>query len=115
MIGLSTQETQTDGAIIFHEKATSELRRASPRASRVATLDGNAEVIHAGVSEGDRIFRIYADLTEEEAATVWAIYSAGTMIHFSCSEGFFLGYIQTLKLDNGALQLTFYVKERLSS
>jgi len=114
MIGLATQETQTDGAVVIYERANSELKRYQPRASRVALLDGTSEVIHSGVSDGDRIFRVYADVTEEEAAKIKSIYDAGQMIHFSCSEGFFLGYISDVRLDNGDLRLTYYVKERLS-
>jgi len=115
MISISTQATQDDGSVIFEENRKSELRVGYPRASRVATLDGGSEIVHSGVSEGDRIFRVYADLTEEEAATLWAIHNAGTLVHLSCREGFFLGLIQNLKLDNGALTLTFYVKARLST
>jgi hypothetical protein len=114
MIGLATQETQENGAIVFCENPKTELRKMSPRATRVATLDGNSQVIHSGVSEGDRIFRVYADLTEDETDTIQSIYSAGQLIHLACREGLFLGYISELKLDKGDLRLTFYVKERLS-
>jgi len=114
MIGLATVETQADGAVVIYEKATTTLREAQPRASRVATLDGGCVVIHGGVSVGDRVFRVEAEVSAEQEALVWSVYEAGANIHFACVLGHYLGYIADLKCENGALKLTFYVKEKLT-
>lgn len=115
MISLSTTTNQTNGTVTFEELPSSVLRRATARASRVATLDGGCVVIHGGVADCDREFYVAARLTEAQATSVWAIYEAGTNIWLSCSEGAFLGYIAELALDNGNLSMSFRVKEKLSS
>jgi len=115
MISISTQTQQADGTITIYEKATTVLRDTAARVSRTACLDGTAEITHNGTSEGDRIFRVYSDVTEAEAQTLWDNYDLGVNVYMACSEGFFLGAISRLKVDNGDMVLEFLVKEKKSS
>jgi len=115
MIGLSTIEASTNAPVVFEEAAQTQLRQAGPRASRVATLDGGCVVVHGGAPNCDRAFFISATLTESQAEALWALYAAETVLHLSCADGYFSGYINDIKIDNGDLSMTFYVKEKLSS
>lgn len=114
MISISTVEAFEIGAVVFHDDPRSTFLESAPRASRVATLDGGSQVIHGGVCEGDRTFRIYGELSEADTVKLWAIHFLGENVHLSCKVGFFLGYIESLHVDNGDLRMTFNVKEKLS-
>lgn len=114
MIGINAL-TQAGGSITFQEnRIETELGNTSARVQRSACLDGTAELKHHGVSDGDRTFQIMATLSEEDTVALWNIYQLGVQVYLSCSEGFFLGAIETFSLNNGNLNMTFLVKEKLS-
>lgn len=116
MIGISTITANTDGDIVIYETPDSKLLDLQPRISRVATLDGGAVLTHSGFAHGDRTLAIKAtDISEADAAKLRSLVENETLLYFSLSDGFFSGMIQRLVIDNGALQMTVLLKEKLSS
>jgi len=114
MISISTQASGS--SILFYEdRIETKLREASARVQRRATLDGGTSVTLTGAYDGDRTFLIYARVSEAEATTLWGLYDDGVKVFLSCSQGFFLGVIARIKLDNGDLYLEFWVQEKKST
>ena len=115
MIGINTVVTQTNGSIVIYELAKSSFRESTARVQRTATLDGGVVLNHNGFSNGDSTFRILARLSEADSDIVWDLYALGTNVYLSCPEGYFLGAMKSLNIDNGDMVLTFLVKEKKSA
>ena len=112
MIGLSKITQSTDNAaIIIKNLPRSRINDSVSRVSRSATLDGGAHIEHLGYSDSDRTLEIYSQLTESEKNAIWDFYKSETMINISCSDGFFYGAIDSLKVDNGKMKLILLIKE----
>ena len=111
MISISTIEATTDGEVDFEELPTSIFRATPARVVKAQTLDGDVVIDHRGFVTGDQEFTIKANIDETTADKLWAIYKANTFIYLSCKEGFFKGVMSNMKVDNGELNLTFFVKE----
>lgn len=113
MIIITTQVADTKGMVQFQESSESTLGDWIARVSRTKTLDGGVWINNSGVVDGDRTFTIKADLTEDHADGLEYIYRNYQTVNLSCSEGLFSGSIQALGLNNGELNMKFYVKEKL--
>lgn len=101
----------TVGAIIFRCKPESDVYVSQPRVKRTATLDGGAVIDHQGYSVGDRTIEIKAQISETEAAAVWALHEDATYLILHTWAGSFYGAISDLRIDRGDMRLTFLVKE----
>ena len=110
MISITTIAVGDPDGVLFYENIDTVLMDTPPRVSRSATLDGGSVVDHRGFCDGDREFKIKAQLTEDQAEDLWNIYRSETLVNISCGEGFFQGAISRMKLDGGRLEMTFLVK-----
>lgn len=111
MISITALESKTVDGVIFNELPTSVFRDTLPRVNRTRTLDGGAVVDHRGFVDGDRTFKIEAELDEPTTDALWSLYRAETLVNISCREGFFTGALADLKADGGRVTLLFWVKE----
>jgi len=114
MISISTFTTKTVSNIVFKEIEETKLRDFTARVSRTATLDGGSVITHSGVVDSDRILDIRAQLTEDQADDLQAIFESETLVFLSCRWGLFYGAIDILKISDGDLQLKFLVKDKLN-
>ena len=116
MISISTITADVNGAVIFKEMPDSRIADLEARVSRNATLDGGAEVVHSGVSDGDRTFQIRTNtLTETQVNNLKTIFESGNMVVVSSEIGCFYAAISRLKTDKNIIEMTIIVKEKLSS
>ena len=113
MVSFTSIYGDTDG-VIFEELTDSVFRSQEARVSKTRTLDGGTSIDHRGFSQGDREFRIRARLNESQAAGMEALQENETYLHLSCPAGFFKGVIAAMEIDNGLLDLDFWVKEKLN-
>lgn len=111
MVSITTLTAKTVDGVFFNEMPTSVFRDTPPRLTRTATLEGGAVLDHRGFSDGDRTFKINAELDESIADDLWTIHRTETLLNISCREGFFKGSISEMKIDGGRLQMVFLVKE----
>lgn len=114
MIGISTITANEEGSIIIQEKPESEIKRFPARVSRSATLDGGAVIVHSGFSHGDRTLRVMAELTQADADKITSLHQTETLVNISMPDGFFSGALSSLYIDNGAMDLTILIQEKLS-
>ena len=114
MIGISTITANPNGHIIINEKRDSELKRFPARVTRSATLDGGAVIQHSGFSHGDRKLRVMATLSEDDAAIIEFLHQTKTLLNISVQDGFYSGAFSNLIIDNGEMDLTILIKEKLS-
>lgn len=113
MIIITTQVADTKGMVQFQESSESTLGDWTARVSRTKTLDGGVWINNSGTVDGDRTLAIKAELTGEQADALEYIYRNYQTVDLSCSKGLFSGSIYTLGLNNGELNMKFYVKEKL--
>ena len=85
------------------------------RLSRSATLDGGAVISDGGVTDADRSFDFTAkQVPEETRETLWAMFQAEDLMHLSCPEGVFSGYLQKVKISASGVNVSFMVYEKLT-
>jgi hypothetical protein len=111
MVIITGIETGYD-AVEFDELPASEMGGSSPRVTKSQTLDGGVSFDHRGFVTADRQFRFKSYLSDEMAERFNSIYENETYVHLACKEGFFTGVIAQKKIDNGLLDMTFWVKEQ---
>ena len=111
MVSITAKITASIDGVIFQEKPESEFQSTSARVIRTPTLDGGVVVDHRGFSDGDRTFKIIAELDEDTTSDLWYMHRNLTLLNISCREGFFEGAISDMKADHGLMDLTFLVKE----
>jgi hypothetical protein len=111
MIGLSKVTQEAGGAIIFHKDSRSEIRKASARISRTATLDLGTVIDHQGYSAGDRTIRVITEVSPADADFIWSLFKAELWVNISTSDGFFYGAISDCEIDRGQLSMTILIKE----
>ena len=108
-----TSRTGTSDGVIFQELPSSRFKEITPRITKSKTLDGGVYIDHRGVVEGDREFDIRARLDEEESA-LELLHKNETLVNIACVQGFFLGAISYLSIDNGELDMTFWVHDSVT-
>lgn len=109
-----TSRTGTSDGVIFQELPSSRFKEITPRITKSKTLDGGVYIDHRGVVEGDREFDIRARLDEEESAALELLHKNETLVNIACVQGFFLGAISYLSIDNGELDMTFWVHDSVT-
>ena len=111
MISITTITGSYDGVII-DESADSAFKKYEPRLTKTKTLDGGTVIDHRGMIQADREITIKAtDLTPAQVAALELIVKNETYVNLSCDEGFFQGVIPRAEINNGVLDMLFYVKE----
>lgn len=115
MISISTLTQNTSGSLVLYEDADSSFEEMTARISRTKTLDGGVSINHSGFSHGDRTFTISAEITEAEAIILKNIHQTETLVWISCKEGFFTGVIESIDIEDGSLDMSILIKEKLST
>jgi hypothetical protein len=111
MISL-TSKTGSSQGVIFQEAADSKLSEFEPRLSKAKALDGRTIFDHRGLQTGDRELEIKAkNLSEETTALLEALVENETFVNLSCKSGFFEGAISRLSIENGNVDIIFWVRQ----
>lgn len=114
MIALRSYDAGSNSLAIINENADSELTESAARVSRTALLSGGVSIVHRGFDHGDRTFRIRADIDAETQAAIEAMRDDEVYLLADTNEGTFIVVIERFRCDNGSLELTLMVKERVS-
>ncbi len=114
MIGISTIDYNSSGALIIREATDSEMKSLSARLSRERTLDGGVVLTHSGVSHGDRTLSVMAAITEAEEEALRTIFEDETILQFALPDGFYTGAIERIVTDNGDLSMSVLIKEKIA-
>jgi hypothetical protein len=109
-----TSRTGTSAGVIFQESPKSKFKRVEPRITKSRTLDGGVYIDHRGVAEGDRVFEITARLDKDTADALELLHKNETLVNIACLQGFYLGAIAYLEIDNGELAMTFWVHDSVT-
>jgi hypothetical protein len=103
------------GDFVFLDTNTAPPREGSRRLSRTATLDGGAVITDGGVTDADRSFDFSAiQVPEDVRETLWTMFQSQDLVHLSCSEGVFSGYLQRVKVTASGISIGFMVYEKLT-
>jgi len=103
------------GEFVFLDTNTAPPREGSRRLSRTATLDGGAVITDGGVTDADRSFDFTAIQVPEDAReTLWAMFQSQDLVHLSCPEGVFSGYLQRVKITTSGVNIGFMVYEKMT-
>ena len=103
------------GDFIFLDMALAPPREGSRRLTRTATLDGRAVITDGGVTDADRSFDFTAtQVPEDIRETLWAMFMGQDLVHLSCPEGVFAGYLQRVKITTLGVNIGFMVYEKLT-
>ncbi len=106
MISLTTLMQNTDGAVLIDDAPNFSPETLQARLSRVKTLDGSCVIVHSGVSDNDRTLKVVGVLGKADRGRLLDIFYKETSVCISSRDGFFLGAIQSLQLENGKGQTT---------
>lgn len=109
MISISSKTGSTDG-VVFQEHKDSVLDRREPRISKAKTLDLNVSIDFRGYVKGDWEKNIKAILSDEQAEALKDIIENETYVNLSDRTGFFDGVIARCSIDNGDLNMDFWVR-----
>lgn len=91
------------------------VRENTRRLSRSATLDGGAVITDSGYSDADRTFSFSAvSISPSAADRLWAFFESESLVGLACPEGFFVGYIESVKIDGDTADVSFLVFEKIT-
>jgi hypothetical protein len=111
MISITSTDGSSDG-VVFNERKSSKLNVFEPRVTKSKALDGTVIYDHRGMVTADRVLNIKADnLTKDQTGALQTIIENETYINLSTNAGFFVGVISRAEIDNGFVDLDFWVKE----
>ena len=113
MITISTPTFDLAGSVTLNETASTDTASMGRRVSRIATLDGSAEIADYGYSDSDRTLKIVAKVDAVTLAKVQRLVQLYPRLISACRDGLFYGEISALKPKKSALTITFLVKEQL--
>jgi hypothetical protein len=103
------------GDFVFLDMNMAPPREGSRRLSRTATLDGGAVITDGGVTDADRSMDFTAaQVPEDIRETLWAMFQSQDLVHLSCPEGVFSGYLQKVKITASGVSIGFMVYEKLT-
>ena len=114
MVIISTVTANVNGGIQLQEEPGSRFYDCDARVSRTKTLDGGVVITHNGVVQGDRTLRVAATLTEADTLLLRDIFEEETEVTLACVDGLFRGALERLSGDEGRIELTFLVKEKIA-
>ena len=94
---------------------TAPPQEGSRRLSRTATLDGGAVITDGGVTDADRSMEFTTTQAPEDTReTLWVMFQSQDLVHLSCPEGVFAGYLQRVKITYSGVNIGFMVHEKLT-
>lgn len=100
---------------MFLDTNTAPAREGSRRLSRTATLDGSAVITDGGVTDADRGFDFTTtQVPEDIREALWAMFQREDLVHLSCPEGVFAGYLQRVKITASDVKISFMICEKLT-
>jgi len=103
------------GDFVFLDTNAALPQEGSRRLSRTATLDGGAVITDGGVTDADRSMDFsVARISEENRDTLWMMFQSQDLVHLSCPEGVFSGYLQRVKMTASGVSIGFMVCEKLT-
>jgi hypothetical protein len=103
------------GDFVFLDMNTAPAREGNRRLSRTATLDGGAVITDGGVTDADRTMEFTtAQAPEDTRETLWVMFQSQDLVHLSCQEGVFSGYLQRVKITDSGVNISFMVHEKLT-
>ncbi|MDO9112046.1 MAG: hypothetical protein Q7U40_15410 [Desulfatirhabdiaceae bacterium] len=103
------------GDFLFLDTNTAPAREGSRRLSRTATLDGSAVITDGGVTDADRGFDFTTtQVPEDIREALWAMFQREDLVHLSCPEGVFAGYLQRVKITASDVKISFMICEKLT-
>jgi len=109
MISITSKTGSSDG-VIFQESKQSGFKTFQPRVTKSQTLDGAVVYDHRGMVEADREFNIKAsNLSAAQTGAIQTIIENETYVNLATDEAFFEGVISRSELDNGFLDMDFWV------
>lgn len=115
MIGISTQESNTNGAIILKNATPIIKYEGTARISRVATLDGGCVLTHSGYSDADRTLIFTAKAIKSKETILKTLFENESLFTIAVSDGCYSGAISRLRILRGKVELEILYKEKLSS
>ena len=95
------------------EPDTSDMRQATKRVTRRATLDSGCVITNTGYSDSDRTLNVRANVTKAQGDQAWEMFQQYSLLTFAVNDGVFVGAIETMNIQNGKLDMTVLVKEKL--
>ena len=103
------------GDYVFLDTNAALPQEGRRRLSRTATLDGGAVITDGGVTDADRSIDFTAIQVPEDAReTLWVMFQSQDLVHLSCPEGVFSGYMQKIKMSDSDVKVSFMVCEKLT-
>ena len=107
LISISAIES---GDFVFLETNTPPPREGSRRLTRTATLDGGAVITDGGVTDADRSHGFYGDTGTGNmyGRPIWTMFQGQDLVHLSCPEGVFSGYLQRVKITASGCKYQLY-------
>jgi hypothetical protein len=103
------------GDFVFLDMNTSPPREGNRRLSRTATLDGGAVITDGGVTDADRSFDFTTtQVPEDMREALWAMFQREDLVHLSCPEGVFSGYLERVKITASGVNISFMVHEKVT-
>jgi hypothetical protein len=109
MISITSKTGSSDG-VIFQEDKDSGFKTFRPRVTKSQTLDGAVVYDHRGMVEADREFNITAsNLSKSQIDALQTIIENETYVNLATDEAFFEGVISRAELENGFVDLDFWV------
>jgi hypothetical protein len=107
--------TIAQGTFVRITVDTVPVQENTKRISRVATLDGGCVISNNGITDSDRTFNFTArQVPEGVRLSLWAFFQNETLVHLSCPEGVFSGYLEKVKIQNTDVAVSFLVYEKLT-
>jgi len=101
------------GNVIVKELSSSALTSREARVTRVKTLDRGVYIGHAGYVAGDRTLSVVAEISALQRDILTEIFETQTSVLVSTREGVFLAAIAAMSTENGKLDMTIFVKNKL--
>ena len=107
--------TITAGSHIILDCLPNDIRQNTRRIAKTATLDGGSVIVDSGYSDSDRSLTFEAyQVPKTTRDDLWDLFQDQSMIHLSCPEGIFSGYLETVTIENATVNLTFSVYAKLA-
>jgi len=114
IISLCSRVFDPDGAMLISINPDSELGSSTRRVNRVKTLDGGVSINDTGFSDGDREFKLKAQLSALEVEQINRLYQLYPLLSISTSNGVFEGAIDQVTETPPTTNINFLVRARLN-
>jgi hypothetical protein len=103
------------GVCLTFQIGTLPIRENKKRLSRSATLDGGCVISDNGMTDADRTFIfLISQASPTSLDDLWALFLTESLIHLSCPEGVFSGYLEKVKIEGSDADVSFLVYEKLT-